>query len=139
MTRSRPCTPRSVWTATGKPLSTQGRGADMARTLHVAVVGATGQVGAVMRRLLDERDFPLASIRSLASARSAGSTLPWRGEDIVVEDVATADLSGIDVALFSAGATASRAHAERFAAAGAVVVDNSSAWRQHPQVPLVVS
>jgi len=111
----------------------------MARRLHVAVVGATGQVGAVMRQLLDERDFPLASIRYFASARSAGSTLPWRGEDVTVEDVASADLSGIDVALFSAGATASRAHAERFAAAGAVVVDNSSAWRQHPQVPLVVS
>jgi len=111
----------------------------MARSLHVAVVGATGQVGGVMRRLLDERDFPVASIRYFASARSAGTTLPWRGTDVVVEDVATADLAGIDVALFSAGGSTSLAQAERFAAAGAVVVDNSSAWRMDPDVPLVVS
>ena len=107
--------------------------------LNIAVVGATGQVGAVMRRLLDERDFPVASIRYFASARSAGRTLPWRDQQIVVEDVATADLSGIDVALFSAGGSTSKEHAPRFAAAGAVVVDNSSAWRRAPQVPLVVS
>src|SRR5690554_1364413 len=111
----------------------------MARNLNVAVVGATGQVGAVMRRLLAERDFPVASIRYFASARSAGTTLPWRGEDVVVEDVATADLAGVDVALFSAGGATSKAQAERFAAAGAVVVDNSSAWRSDPQVPLVVA
>ncbi|CAM5784992.1 aspartate-semialdehyde dehydrogenase [Cellulomonas persica] len=107
--------------------------------LNVAVVGATGQVGAVMRRLLDERDFPVASIRYFASARSAGRTLPWRDQEVVVEDVATADLSGIDVALFSAGGSTSKEHAPRFAAAGAIVVDNSSAWRRDPQVPLVVS
>ncbi|UJP40172.1 aspartate-semialdehyde dehydrogenase [Cellulomonas palmilytica] len=107
--------------------------------LNVAVVGATGQVGAVMRRLLDERDFPVASIRYFASARSAGRTLPWRDQEVVVEDVATADLSGIDIALFSAGGSTSKEHAPRFAAAGAVVVDNSSAWRRDPQVPLVVS
>ncbi|WP_309133590.1 aspartate-semialdehyde dehydrogenase [Cellulomonas sp.] len=107
--------------------------------LRVAVVGATGQVGAVMRRLLDERDFPVASIRYFASARSAGTTLPWRGEDVVVEDVATADLSGIDLALFSAGGSTSKEHAPRFAEAGAIVVDNSSAWRRDPRVPLVVS
>ncbi|WP_175009244.1 MULTISPECIES: aspartate-semialdehyde dehydrogenase [unclassified Cellulosimicrobium] len=110
--------------------------------LHLAVVGATGQVGAVMRRLLDERDLPVASIRYFASARSAGSTLPWRGTDVVVEDVAatpTEDLRGIDVALFSAGGATSKAQAERFAAAGAVVIDNSSAWRMDPDVPLVVS
>jgi aspartate-semialdehyde dehydrogenase len=105
----------------------------------VAVVGATGQVGGVMRRLLEERDFPVASIRYFASARSAGTTLPWRGSDITVEDVATADLSGIDLALFSAGGGTSKEHAPRFAAAGAIVVDNSSAWRRDPQVPLVVS
>lgn len=105
----------------------------------VAVVGATGQVGAVMRRLLDERDFPVGTIRFFASARSAGTTLPWRGRDVVVEDVATADLTGIDIALFSAGGGTSKEHAPRFAAAGAVVVDNSSAWRRDPQVPLVVS
>jgi aspartate-semialdehyde dehydrogenase len=110
--------------------------------LNLAVVGATGQVGAVMRRLLEERDVAVASIRYFASARSAGSTLPWRGQDVVVEDVAatpTEDLRGIDVALFSAGGATSKAHAERFAEAGAVVIDNSSAWRMDPDVPLVVS
>jgi len=105
----------------------------------VGVVGATGQVGAVMRRLLDERDFPLSQIRYFASARSAGTTLPWRGEQIVVEDAATADVSGIDIALFSAGGASSKALAPTFAAAGAVVIDNSSAWRMDPDVPLVVS
>ncbi len=105
----------------------------------VAVVGATGQVGGVMRRLLDERNFPLTSIRFLASARSAGGTLPWRGTDIVIEDAATADLSGIDIALFSAGGATSKALALKFADAGAIVIDNSSAWRMDPEVPLVVS
>ena len=107
--------------------------------LRVAVVGATGQVGGVMRRLLDERGLEIESIRFFASARSAGTTLPWRGEEVVVEDAATADVSGIDVALFSAGATTSRAQAPRFAEAGALVIDNSSAWRMDPDVPLVVS
>jgi aspartate-semialdehyde dehydrogenase len=103
------------------------------------VVGATGQVGAVMRRLLDERDFPIEEIRFFASARSAGTTLPFRGREILVEDAATADPTGLDVALFSAGATTSRVQAPRFAAAGAIVIDNSSAWRMDPEVPLVVS
>lgn len=107
--------------------------------MHLALVGATGQVGGVMRRLLEERDFPVTSIRYFASARSAGRTLPWKGTDVVVEDVATADLSGIDVAIFSAGGGTSKEHAPRFAAAGATVVDNSSAWRMDPDVPLVVS
>ena len=89
-----------------------------------------------MRRLLDERDFPVDSIRYFASARSAGTTLPWKGTDVVVEDVETEDLSGIDVALFSAGGAASKVHAPRFAAAGALVIDNSSAWRRDPEVPL---
>ncbi len=106
---------------------------------RIGVVGATGQVGAVMRRLLLERSFPLEQVRLFASARSAGSTLPFAGRDVVVEDAATADLSGLDIALFSAGATTSRALAPRFAAAGAVVIDNSSAWRMDPDVPLVVS
>ena len=106
---------------------------------NVAVVGATGQVGRVMRTLLEERGFPVETIRFFSSARSAGQTLPWKGQDIVVEDVATADYSGIDIAVFSAGATASREYAPKFAAAGAVVVDNSSAWRKDPEVPLVVS
>jgi aspartate-semialdehyde dehydrogenase len=111
----------------------------MSRPITVAVVGATGQVGAVMRRLLDERDFPLTEVRFLASARSAGTTLPWRGRDVVVEDAETADLTGIDIALFSAGGATSKALAPKFAAAGAVVIDNSSAWRMDPDVPLVVS
>ena len=107
--------------------------------LTVAVVGATGQVGRVMRTILEERNFPVETFRFFASARSAGSTLPWKGAEVIVEDVATADFSGIDIAIFSAGATASREYAPKFAAAGAVVVDNSSAWRKDPEVPLVVS
>jgi aspartate-semialdehyde dehydrogenase len=107
--------------------------------VHVGVVGATGQVGGVMREVLAEREFPVGDIRFFASARSAGRTLPWHGADVPVEDAATADWSGIDIALFSAGATTSRAIAEKVAAAGATVVDNSSAWRMHPDVPLVVS
>ncbi|TAM69271.1 MAG: aspartate-semialdehyde dehydrogenase [Microbacteriaceae bacterium] len=106
---------------------------------NVGVVGATGQVGKVMRRLLEERDFPVASIRFFATARSAGTVLPFKGQDIIVEDVAAADPTGIDIALFSAGATGSRVQAPRFAAAGAIVIDNSSAWRMDPDVPLVVS
>ncbi|MCJ0977384.1 aspartate-semialdehyde dehydrogenase [Rhodococcus sp. ARC_M12] len=105
----------------------------------VAVVGATGQVGAVMRTLLEERNFPADTVRFFASARSAGKKLPFRGEEIVVEDASTADLTGIDIALFSAGATLSREQAPRFAAAGAVVIDNSSAFRKDADVPLVVS
>jgi aspartate-semialdehyde dehydrogenase len=111
----------------------------MTSPLHVGVVGATGQVGAAMRQILVERDFPIASIRLFASARSAGTVLPFGDREITVEDAETADLSGLDIALFSAGATASRALAPRFAAAGAVVIDNSSAWRMDPEVPLVVS
>jgi aspartate-semialdehyde dehydrogenase len=105
----------------------------------VAVVGATGQVGTVMRRLLEEREFPVGQIRFFASARSAGTTLLWRGTDVVVEDAETADPSGIDIALFSSGAASSRVLAPRFAAAGAIVIDNSSAFRMDPEVPLVVS
>jgi len=92
-----------------------------------------------MRTLLEERAFPATTVRFFASSRSAGRVLPWKGGEVVVEDVATADLSGIDIAVFSAGATASREYAPKFAAAGAVVVDNSSAWRKDPDVPLVVS
>ena len=92
-----------------------------------------------MRTLLAQRGFPLDDVRFLASARSAGTRLAWQGGEVVVEDSATADLSGIDIALFSNGKTASLQLAPRAAAAGAIVVDNSSAWRMHPQVPLVVS
>lgn len=107
--------------------------------LSVAVVGATGQVGTVMREILIERGFPIRELRLFATARSAGTTVQFAGHDVVIEDVATADPAGIEVALFSAGATGSRAHAPRFAEAGAVVIDNSSAWRMDPEVPLVVS
>ncbi|CAN5544306.1 aspartate-semialdehyde dehydrogenase [soil metagenome] len=107
--------------------------------MRVGVVGATGQVGSVMRRLLAERGFPLDELRFFASARSAGTTLPWNDGDITVEDASTADPAGLDLALFSAGATTSRAQAPRFAAAGATVIDNSSAFRMDPDVPLVVS
>ncbi len=107
--------------------------------LHIGVVGATGQVGKVMRRLLEERGFPVQSIRYFATARSAGQVLPYLDHDVIVEDVELADPSGLDIALFSAGATASRAQAPRFAAAGVTVIDNSSAWRMDPDVPLVVS
>lgn len=105
----------------------------------IAIVGATGQVGTVMRDILAERSFPIRELRLFASARSAGTAVDFGGVDVIVEDVDTADPSGIDIALFSAGATASRAYAPKFAAAGAVVVDNSSAWRMDPEVPLVVS
>ncbi|MEV7619976.1 aspartate-semialdehyde dehydrogenase [Microbacterium sp. NPDC089321] len=105
----------------------------------IAIVGATGQVGTVMRDILAERSFPVRELRLFASARSAGTAIDFGGVDVIVEDVETADASGIDIALFSAGATASRAYAPKFAEAGAVVVDNSSAWRMDPEVPLVVS
>jgi aspartate-semialdehyde dehydrogenase len=107
--------------------------------VRIGVVGATGQVGAVVRRLLEERDFPVAEIRFFASSRSAGSTLPWKGEPIVVEDAESADPTGLDIAIFSAGATTSKLQAPRFAAAGVLVIDNSSGWRMDPEVPLVVS
>jgi aspartate-semialdehyde dehydrogenase len=107
--------------------------------VNVGVVGATGQVGQVMRTLLEERDFPATSMRFFASSRSQGKKLSFRGQEIEVEDAETADPTGLDIALFSAGATMSRVQAPRFAQAGAVVIDNSSAWRKDPDVPLVVS
>src|ERR1700740_458701 len=105
----------------------------------IGVVGATGQVGQVMRTLLDERDFPATSVRFFASARSQGKKLPFRGQEIEVEDASTADPAGLDIALFSAEATMPLVHAPRFAAAGVTVIDNSSAFRKDPDVPLVVS
>ena len=106
---------------------------------RLGIVGATGQVGVAMRQILEQRGFPLEEIRFFASARSAGTVLPYAGREITVEDAATADPSGLDIALFSAGATTSRALAPRFADAGVTVVDNSSAFRMDPDVPLVVS
>ncbi|MEY3353421.1 MAG: Aspartate-semialdehyde dehydrogenase [Actinomycetota bacterium] len=107
--------------------------------MHVGVVGATGMVGTVMRQLLAERRYPLTSLRLFASARSAGSTVEWNGKTITIEDAAEANPAGLDVVLFSAGATTSRALAEKYAAAGAMVIDNSSAWRMNPDVPLIVA
>ncbi|WP_345454427.1 aspartate-semialdehyde dehydrogenase [Nocardioides marinquilinus] len=105
----------------------------------IGVVGATGQVGVAMRQILEQRSFPADEVRFFASARSAGTVLPFAGREIVVEDAATADPAGLDIALFSAGASTSRALAPRFAEAGATVIDNSSAFRLDPDVPLVVS
>ena len=107
--------------------------------MRVGIVGATGQVGGVMRAVLERRDFPVDELRLFASSRSAGRTLSWKGGEIVVEDAAQADYAGLDLALFSAGATTSRAIAVSVARQGPVVVDNSSAWRMDPDVPLVVS
>ncbi|QIX28275.1 aspartate-semialdehyde dehydrogenase [Nocardioides sp. JQ2195] len=109
------------------------------RPVRLGIVGATGQVGDAMRRILVERDFPLESIRFFASARSAGTTLPWGDGEITVEDASTADVSDLDIAIFSAGGSTSKALAEKYAEAGAIVIDNSSAWRMDPDVPLVVS
>ncbi|GAA0589521.1 aspartate-semialdehyde dehydrogenase [Kribbella sandramycini] len=107
--------------------------------MRVGVFGATGQVGGVMRELLVERSFGVDEIRYFASARSAGAKLPFGDTEVTVEDSATADFSGLDLALFSNGKTASKELAPKVAAAGAIVVDNSSAWRMDPEVPLVVS
>ncbi|MFZ3557576.1 aspartate-semialdehyde dehydrogenase [Streptomyces sp. BH055] len=103
--------------------------------MKVGIVGATGQVGTVMRKILVERDFPIDELRLFASARSAGSVL----DGVTVEDASTADYSGLDIVLFSAGGATSKALAEKVAAQGPVVIDNSSAWRKDPEVPLVVS
>lgn len=108
----------------------------------LAVVGATGQVGRVMRDILTERNFPADKVRFFASPRSAGTTLEFRGEDITVEDltqVTEESVADVDIALFSAGGSTSREWAPVFAAAGATVVDNSSAWRKDDEVPLIVS
>src|SRR3954470_2962962 len=107
--------------------------------MRVGVFGATGQVGSVMRKLLLERNFPVDELRYFASARSAGRTLPWGDHEIVVEDATGADYTGLDVALFSMGKYASKDLGPAVAAAGAIVIDNSSAWRMDPDVPLVVA
>ncbi|GGB25305.1 aspartate-semialdehyde dehydrogenase [Flexivirga endophytica] len=111
----------------------------MSNGLNIGVVGATGQVGGVVLRLLAERDFPVEELRLFASARSAGREIDWQGKRLVVEDASTADPTGLDIAIFSAGGATSREQAPRFAAAGVTVIDNSSAWRNDPEVPLVVS
>ena len=107
--------------------------------MRVGVVGATGMVGTVMRKLLLERNYPVSELRLFASARSAGTTIDWNGSTFLVEDATKADPHGLDVVMFSAGATASRALATKYAGAGAMVIDNSSAWRMNPDVPLIVA
>jgi len=107
--------------------------------VNVGIVGATGLVGDLMRSILAERDFPVAAMRFFASARSAGKTLRWKDQDITVEDAATADFAGLDIVFFSAGGSTSKKLAPVVAAAGATVIDNSSAWRGDPEVPLVVA
>ena len=106
--------------------------------MKIGIIGATGQVGGVMRAVLAERQFPVSELRLFASSRSAGRRLKWGDGEIEVEDAETADWSGLDIALFSAGGATSKVLAPRVAEAGAVVIDNSSAWRMDPQVPLVV-
>jgi len=114
-------------------------GFDNSTSLNVGIVGATGLVGDVMRATLAERNFPVGNLRLFASERSAGKLLPWKGTSVVVENASTADYSGLDVVFFSAGAETSRQLAPLVASAGAIVIDNSSAWRMDPDVPLVVA
>nr|WP_295379585.1 aspartate-semialdehyde dehydrogenase [Pseudoxanthomonas sp.] len=111
----------------------------MSKTANVAVVGATGAVGETMLAILAERKFPIGKLHVLASERSAGGTVEFNGRDITVQDLATFDPTGVDIALFSAGGSVSKEYAPKFAAAGAVVIDNSSAFRYDDDVPLVVS
>ncbi|MBM3619834.1 MAG: aspartate-semialdehyde dehydrogenase [Alphaproteobacteria bacterium] len=105
----------------------------------VGIVGATGLVGGLMRSILEERNFPVSALRLFASSRSAGTAIHWKGRDIVVENAETADYAGLDIVFFSAGGSTSKQLAPKVAAAGAIVIDNSSAWRGDPDVPLVVS
>lgn len=107
--------------------------------MRVGVVGATGQVGTVMRSVLAERAFPADEVRFFASSRSVGRRLPWAGGELAVENAAKAEEAGLDIVLMSIGAGASRELAPRMAASGATVIDNSSAWRMDPDVPLVVT
>ncbi len=110
----------------------------MSKSFTVAIVGASGAVGVEMMRVLERRQFPLRELRLLASARSAGRKLPFQGQEIAISELTPASFSGVDFALFSAGASISREFAPHAVAAGAVVVDNSSAFRMEPDVPLVV-
>ena len=110
----------------------------MNKKVNVAVVGATGEVGQAMLSILEQRDFPVAGLHVVASSRSAGKRIEFRDEELVVEDLDSFDFSGIDIGLFSPGATVSNIHAPRAAAAGTVVIDNTSRFRYDADVPLVV-
>ncbi len=120
---------------TNRPMRVDGRDAE----IHVGIVGATGVVGQLLGSILAERDFPVATMRLFASARSVGKKRPWLEHQILVEDASQADARGLDLVFFSAGGSTSRQLAPKFAAAGATVIDNSSAWRGDPDVPLVVA
>ena len=111
----------------------------MSKTVTVAIVGATGAVGETMLKILAERNFPVGKLHVLASERSAGGEVLYGAKTLVVQDLATFDPAGVDIALFSAGGSVSKQYAPKFAAAGAVVIDNSSAFRQDDDVPLVVA
>ena len=115
-----------------------GANARVSPLMRIGIVGATGQVGGVMRAVLAERQFPVSQLRLFASARSAGRRVPWADGEIEIEDAETADYAGLDIVLFSAGGGTSLILAPRVAESGAIVVDNSSAWRMDPEVPLVV-
>ncbi len=106
--------------------------------MQIGIVGATGQVGSVMRQILIERNFPIDSIRFFASERSAGKKITFQGEEIIVEDALKANWDGLEIVLFSAGGELSKNLAPSVAATGATVIDNSSAWRMDDDVPLVV-
>jgi len=108
------------------------------KSFVVAVAGATGAVGREMLRTLEQRDFPVSRLVALASKRSAGTKLPWKGGDVTIEELGPKSFEGVDIALFSAGASVSREYGPIAAKSGAVVIDNSSAWRMDPEVPLVV-
>ena len=108
------------------------------KKVNVAVVGATGEVGQAILSILDQRDFPVAGLHVVASSRSAGKTIEFRDEELVVEDLDSFDFSGIDIGLFSPGASVSNIHAPRAAAAGTVVIDNTSRFRYDADIPLVV-
>ncbi|MDR2354298.1 MAG: aspartate-semialdehyde dehydrogenase [Deltaproteobacteria bacterium] len=110
----------------------------MPQKYNVGVLGASGAVGREMLRSLEEREFPVKSLKALASSRSAGEKLEFQGGEITVEETTQKSFQGLDLALFSAGATASKEYAPLAAQAGCVVVDNSSQWRQDPLVPLIV-
>ena len=110
----------------------------MSKNFHVAIVGATGAVGIEMLKTLEKRGFPVGKMTLLASARSAGKTLPFNGGEIAVRELTAASFEGVDVALFSAGGSISKEFAPFAVQAGAVVIDNSSAFRMDPDVPLVV-
>src|SRR5450755_320000 len=110
----------------------------MNRNPHVAVVGATGAVGIEMIKTLEKRNFPVGKLTLLASARSAGKTLPFRGTEVTIQELREDSFAGVDVALFSAGSSISQKYAPFAVQAGAVVVDNSSCFRMDPDVPLVV-